>query len=139
MLAAVLAALQADTTLASLLPGGIYDAGAVGVISKPTTPLAFDSNGELRPCALVQANRLTPVPGFRTIETLTLSLYLYQRIGTASIEPARIRAYSLINRKRLASTGQQAWELQHSEDILAQRDVALRASLIVSRYTMPLT
>ena len=50
-LSAIVAALQADETLAGLLPGGIYDRLSVADVSRQATPDAFDEYQELLPCA----------------------------------------------------------------------------------------
>ena len=138
MIAAILALLQADTALAALLPGGIYDAAGVTVISRQTTPLAFDGNQELRPCALLQARSARPVGGAIDASEVGLTLYFYQRAQSVQIDQARMRCYTLLHRQRIAPASGGAWAVRHAEDVLSQFDLSLRAQLIVSRYTVPL-
>lgn len=137
MIAPLVAHLQADTTLAALLPGGVYDATEVGVVSRQTTPGAFDSNQELRPCALVQARTVQPAGGAIDAALTGVTIYFYQRTGFTQIDQARQRVYALLHLQRLATLGA-SWALLHREDVLAQYDGSLRAQLQVSRYLLPL-
>ena len=56
--------MEADATLAAILTGGVYTSGAVGElgITRETTSAAFDSNGYLKPCALVRQCALDGAP-----------------------------------------------------------------------------
>jgi hypothetical protein len=138
MLSAVVTLLKADTTLMALLTGGVYDASLVEVISRDRTAGAFDVNRELLPCALVQANQRQSQAGFRGVDALGLTIYCYQRQGTTTIEAASLRIRTLLDRVRVAGLGtSQTWECQFAEMILGQRDLALRAALVVSRYRVP--
>jgi hypothetical protein len=138
MLSAVVSRLKADTTLMALLTGGVYDASLVEVISRDRTAAAFDANRELLPCALVQANQRQSQAGFRGVNVLGLTIYCYQRQGTITIEAASLRIRTLLDRVRVAGLGSQVWECQLEAMILSQRDLALRAALVVSRYQVPL-
>ncbi|NCC94115.1 MAG: hypothetical protein EOM10_12675 [Opitutae bacterium] len=130
--------LKADATLMALLTGGVYDASLVEVISRDRTAGAFDANKELLPCALVQATNRQVVPTFRRADQLGLTVYCYQRFGSATIEAASLRIRTLLDRVRVAGLGSsQTWECQFAEMILGQRDLALRAALVVSRYRVP--
>ena len=138
MIAAIVSRLSADAPLMALLTGGVYDASLVEVISRERTPAAFDTNKEVRPCALVQANQRQFEPGFRGVDALGLTIYCYQRQGTTTVEAASLRIRTLLDRVRVAGLGSsQTWECQCVEMILGQRDLALRAALVVSRYRVP--
>ncbi|MEI8166695.1 MAG: hypothetical protein WCG26_09950, partial [Chloroflexales bacterium] len=111
MITAILTLLAADTTLAALLTGGIHDGRVVGEVARDTTPTAFDASGELRPCALVQPGTDVAAGPLPTSSRFSLSLYLYERAGVASIDPARLRIYALLHRAMLAPASGGAWEL----------------------------
>jgi hypothetical protein len=134
MITAILATLTADTTLASLLTGGVHDGRAVGEVAIDRTPTAFDANTELLPCALVQPGTDVAMGPLWTSSRLSVTIYLYERAGTASIEPARLRIYTLLHRAMLTPASGGAWELAHTDDVLGRRDDALRSALILSRY-----
>jgi hypothetical protein len=126
--------LRADTALAALLLGGVHDGRAVGEVARDTTPTAFDASGELKPCGLLQPGGDVAQGPLPTSSRLSLSIYLYERAGTASIEPARLRIYTLLHRAVLAPASGGAWELAHTDDLLGRRDDALRSALIICRY-----
>lgn len=134
MIDALLTLLQADTTLTALLPGGIYDGTAVLFISRQHTPGAFDTNKELRPCCLVKPTSSAPFGPYHTSSQDGVSLYLYQRGSSSTIESARNRIYTLLHRVRLA--GVTGWELRHLTDSRGAYDDTIDAAMIVSRYNV---
>ena len=138
MIAVIVATLAADSALMASLPGGVHNAALVGVISRQTTPTAFDANGELRPCALVQGRTTSPAGGRIDAEITTVAIYLYQRSITTAIDAARVRIKTLLHRVRLAPpVGVGAWELSYADDALNRYDPALRAQLHVTTYRLP--
>lgn len=134
MIAAILTTLLADTTLMALLTGGVHDGRAVGEVARNTTPTAFDSAGELTPCALVQPGTDVTSGALLTSSRLSVTMYLYERAGVSHIEPARLRIYALLHHATLTPSTGGAWELAHTDDLLGRRDDALRCALILSRY-----
>ena len=128
--------LSGDATFLAALPGGVYDLAVVDEISRQATPVAFDANKELQPCAALRLNGPVPVRPYDHGARLTFELYFYERFGFASIEPARERAYDLLHLAKLTPVGSTAgnWEIRHADDVLQQRDEALRASLEMSRF-----
>lgn len=137
MRAAILTKLRNDATLSGILTGGVFDHAVVGALSLATAPAAFDATTkEIKPSALLRLDgdrRDGPLP---TSSRLSFTIYLYERASTTAIEPARLRIYALLHRVRLVPASGGAWIVQHGEDILDQRDPALRAFLIVSRYSV---
>lgn len=132
---AIYNALQADSSLLALLPGGLYDAAEVGEISRQTTPAAFDANGELQACALLRWRGPTSIAAsspYRHGARGTVELYFYNPPD----DQARERVYDLLHDARLAPVGSSAanWRIEHADDVLAQEDPALNAALQVSRY-----
>lgn len=107
---AIKAVLAADTGaggVATLLTGGIYDwdeTGRLGISRDNTaTADAFDTNGKVKPCALLKTRSEQPdgpiddpAPAQSVREML--ELYLYQDDGYATIESAADRAWSLLHR-----------------------------------------
>lgn len=140
MRAAILTALRADAAFAAALPGGLFDAAEVGVISRTRTPAAFDATTrELRACALLRLPADQPAGPLPTSARLEATLYLYEPApGRAGVEAARKRAYAVLHRQRLTPSSGGAWELAHAGDVLDAEDDALAASLIISRFTIPI-
>jgi hypothetical protein len=132
MLTAVYNLLVADTTLMSSLTGGIY---RTQEISRQAAAAAYDTNLELLPCALLKGSTATPWGPQLHSGRLYFQLYLYQRSGYASIEPARLRIYKLLHRTRLTpSNGDGCYEIDHAGDVLDQEDATLGAALQLSRF-----
>lgn len=139
MITAIVARLSADATLATALPGGVHTGEAVGRISQQTTPTAFDANREIRPCVLVKAETATPWGPHAHSGRLYVVLYLYQRFGYDSIEAARKRCYSLLQKQQVApADGTGCYEIVHANDLLGLEDQALGCSLLVCRYVATL-
>jgi hypothetical protein len=134
MRAAILAALQADATLMALLPGGMHTATE---ISRLLTPAAFDTaTKELLPCGLLRLSSETPTgPALALRAALSVyEIYLYERVGSAAIEPARKRIYSLLHLQRIAPATGGAWTMIHANDIPDRDESTLDASLCITRY-----
>jgi len=126
------AALAADTTLATTLPGGVH---AGTGISRQRTPDAFDAHGELRPCALVRIETTTqygPYTGTGALSARTYVLvYVYQRQGYASIDPALARIRALLHKTRL---GTGTFEIVWADDSDDLEDEGLACAMRFSRY-----
>src|SRR5512137_273515 len=112
------------------LTGGVYDADVVGEISRQTTPDAFDTNGEILPCALVRVGSETTIPPYRRGSRASVNVYFYQYAGYDVILGARD---ALLDAWHDTQIGTGTWALEHAQDI-TQRDPALNCSLIVSTY-----
>jgi hypothetical protein len=122
-------ALQADASLVALLTGGIFN--DVEEISRQLTPGAFDSNQELKPCALIKyGTELKSGPYERSVNSPVI-LYFYQRSGYNVIEQAMEKAYDLLNDKRI---GDGVWQLIYDISVPQQRDVALDCPLGMHRF-----
>ena len=126
----IVAALQADATLAGLLPGGIYDAVEISRTS-PETAGAFDENGEILPCCLVKVETQTTIAPYERGSREYLALYLYQRFGYDTIRDAADRIFDLLNRKKISAN---VWEIRYASSTPDTRDDALDCSLVLSRY-----
>lgn len=95
--------IQADATLMALLTGGAYASQNLTRegITRETTPGAFDSNGYLRPCALVRqrgqvADGMVRDGMAQTVSTRqVVEVYLYQDGGYSTLDAAAARLYTL--------------------------------------------
>lgn len=97
--------LAADGTLPGILTGGIYKSGTLGPlgITRATAAAAFDSDGYLKPCALVKERAAvstadavdynTPLKSTRQV----VEVWLYQEQGSyAALDSARARIFALL-------------------------------------------
>jgi hypothetical protein len=124
----IITALTTDTTLMALLTGGVH--GALE-ISRQNTPAAFDTNLEIKPCALVKVNADTATGPYATSAASTLEIYFYQRAGYDTIGAAQIRAMALLNRMKV---GDHVWQIRWSDNVPEADDNVLNCSLGLSRY-----
>lgn len=110
----IYAILSADATLLATLTGGVYKRESVGIegISRQTAASAFDSNGYLKPCALI-AERATVPDGVvrdlmaRVISTrVVVEVYLYSdsSAGYAPLDTAFARIYALLQGRQLTAS-----------------------------------
>jgi hypothetical protein len=120
--------LAADGLLSGLLRGGIY---ADTTVSRQNTPLAFDENGEIKPCLLVNEEVETPWGPFKGSSRLFVRVFFYQHAGYDAIYTAMERVFDLMHRQKALAL---RWELLHVDDIRGQEDQALSCSLAMSRY-----
>lgn len=119
--------LAADATLMALLPGGLY---AGGEITRQLTPAAFDANGELSPCGLVNATSDTPDGPTLYAGRMLVSVWLYHRTRDAANETAVARIKTLLHRQVLPGT----YEVRWAFDTSGFEDDALAARAAVTRY-----
>lgn len=132
MIDAILAALQADSTLTTTLTGGLYRAKE---ISRQETPNAYDANGELLPCALVKQETATPWGPIYDSGRIYATVWFYDRDGYTAIEAARKRVYTLLHRAKLTPVdGSGNYDIRHSGDVLDQEDPVLSVPMAMSRY-----
>src|SRR5579871_5194998 len=98
--------LAADSTLTSLLTGGVYSYAQTGRngISRITTPNAYQAGGFLRPCAVVKSGDVKTVPAIRDSERSTAEIaevFVYDDgdNGYSTISSARDRVIALLDRQ----------------------------------------
>lgn len=95
--------MEADAPLMAILTGGVYVAGELGRegITRTSAPSAFDSNGYLKPCALVrQRSQVSDSQVIDQIEqiaseTRIIEIYLYEDSGYTNIDSALSRLFTL--------------------------------------------
>lgn len=127
----VYAILIADSALAAILTGGVHVAGGnVNEINRQDTPAAFDENGEILPCALVRQETTTAIDPHPEATRVFVRIFFYQRRGTAAIDAAMARCFTLLDRVRLDGV----WEISHADDLHDFHDPALNCTLAMSRY-----
>ena len=123
--------LGTDSTLMSILTGGLHTAVE---ITRQETPAAFDSNGEIQPCALLKFDSVAPDGPYEHGAMLHFSLLFYERSGYDNVEAARQRAYVLLHREKVRPATGACWEIRHADDVLDREDEALGCRLAISRY-----
>ncbi|MEW6650572.1 MAG: hypothetical protein AB1453_10335 [Chloroflexota bacterium] len=119
--------LAADAALAGLLSGGIHIATE---INRQETPVAFDANSEVLPCALVRQETTTPAGVHPEAARVFVRIFFYQQRGMDKIDAAMARCFALLDRQRLDG----CWEIQHADDLHDLHDPGLNCSLAMSRY-----
>lgn len=108
--------LNADATLLATLTGGVWKRELLGVegITRQTAAAAFDSNGYLKPCALI-AERATVPDGAvkdlmqRTISTrVIVEVYLFgdSGAGYTALDTAAARIYALLQGRQLTASAE---------------------------------
>jgi len=123
-------ALQADTALMALLTGGVFN--DVEEISRQNTPTAFDSNKEIKPCALIKMPNEVPAGPYKTSVRTAFVIYFYQRSGYATIASAMALAYADLNEKQI---GTHVWNIEFVSAVHQQRDQALDCPLGSLRFS----
>lgn len=123
-------ALTANTALMALLTGGIHI--DVEEISIQKTPTAFDSNKEIKPCALIKLPNEAPTGPYKTSVRSAFVIYFYQRSGYDVITPAMVKVYGDLNEVRL---GANVWNIEFVSAVYQQRDQALDCALGSLRFS----
>lgn len=126
---ALAALLAADSTLLAILTGGIHTATE---ISRQATPDAFDSNGEVLPCALLSVEADDAAGPLHYSSRMFVAIRFYERDGYTAIDAALARVYALLHRQRVSGEG--VFEIRHTGDVRDQRDAALDCAMGMSRY-----
>lgn len=122
-------ALEQNDDLMEFLTGGIFNDKEE--ISRQNTPGAFDSNKELKPCALIKVGTESKRgPYSRSVQT-PITIYFYQRDDYDVIEPAMELAYDDLND---AKVGTGVWQLMYDLSVNQQRDIALDCPLAYLRF-----
>jgi hypothetical protein len=111
--------MEADTTLMAILTGGVWTKEATGVegITRETAGTAFDTNGYLKPCALVRERDLVPDGVVRDLlaqvasATQTVEIYVYADAGAgySAIQSAKARLYHLFEGYQFADSFEVMW------------------------------
>ena len=124
--------LTGDSALMTILTGGVHKEIQV---TRQYTPTAFDSNGEVLPCALLRLLNDVQEGPYNRSSGQPFALYLYQRSGLSSIDSARARIYTLLHRQKVTPVnGGTCWGMRSTDEILDVRDPILDANLAVLRY-----
>jgi len=121
--------LEANIALMAVLTGGIYC--DVEEISLQKTPSAFDSNKEIKPCALIKIPNETPAGPYKASVRTTFVVYLYQRSGYDKIAAAMVYIYGELNEQKI---GTNVWNIEHVNSVHQQRDQALDCPLGLLRF-----
>lgn len=133
MKGAVATRLGADSTLVSLLPGGIHSEAIE--ISRQETPTAFDGNSEVMACALIKVGSTIPAGPLRTSAQQLIDIYLYHPTSFVSLQAIANRVYELLNRQKLTpEAGGRCWEVVHENDTPDDKDPALGVPMKRSRF-----
>lgn len=122
-------ALESNTALMDILSGGVYS--GVEEISRQLTPNAFDANGEIQPCALVKLGVEIPTGPYVRGAQCPVIIYFYERQGYENIDEAMALVFDQLNETQ---TGDHVWNLQFSNSVYNQRDVALDCALSTLRF-----
>lgn len=124
------AALTADTALMALLTGGIFN--DVEEISLQKTAAAFDTNKEIKPCALIKIPNEVPAGPYLTSVRTAFVIYVYQRSGYDVIEAAIGKIFTDLNEKQI---GTNVWNIEFVSTVHQQRDQALDCPLGSLRFS----
>lgn len=132
---AVKAELAGDATLVTILTGGVFDRRG---ISRTLTPNAYDTDGTLKPCAVVALETAVPVgphPDYR-MERVFFVVYLYEEEGNAyaGIDVAKQRIKALLHQQTVTTTPDTVWEIRHADSLGDSYDETLRAEMTYERF-----
>ena len=119
--------LQGDATLTATLTGGVHDGRE---ITKELAAAAFDSNLELKPCALVKFSAETGDNAPMRTAAQVVSIFFYQRQGYAAISVAMERANVLLHNHKFNGGGR----VELLNTVPETEDAGLNCSLGVARY-----
>jgi hypothetical protein len=131
---AVTAALEGDGTLMAILTGGVYDRRG---ISRTATPDAYDSRGELLPCAVVAISSDTPIgPAQYETEQTFFNVYFYEAEGNAyaGIDAAKERVKAVLHQGTVSIDDGQVLEIRHADGIGDSYDEILKAEMSYLRF-----
>ena len=113
--------LTADSTLMTLLTGGVYTSEEVGPEGlrrgeDSPTDAAFDENELLKPCVIIRQLDAVPYTRIRSHNppmagiTEPLEIFIYQRRNQNIIEQVRIRIFELLEGRRLGKSYPMMWQ-----------------------------
>lgn len=139
--AAVLAALQADATLMALLTGGLHNVPIQRTPKLSPTDAFHATTRELLPCGYVGVSSDVedgPATGMRAGRAI-IQVFLYQRVGHATIDAAAARVYALLHNQTVSPSSGGSWPLRWANDIPDRYDDTLDCRRTVTRYTAQYT
>ena len=122
-------ALAANAPLMVVLTGGVY--ADVEEINRQLTPGAFDSNKEIKPCALIKLGTEYKLTDTRRGVRTPITIYFYERSGYASIDSAMGMVFDLLNETKI---GDGTWNIEFQNAVYQQRDQALDCALGTLRF-----
>lgn len=133
---AIFTRLSEDASLLAMLPGGLYASWEHRLISRETTPDAFDEYAVPRPAGLMIAGTEVPIlsgpPGAARL-TFSVTVQQGEGTGTDAIDQARARVYQLLHRW----WGGNDWGVYWDQDILNFWENAMEVVWVqshISRY-----
>lgn len=110
--------MEADATLMAILTGGVYAYGSLGRegLTRESIPGAFDTNGYLKPCAIVKMRPLVPDGWIHdpdsqdTSARQVIEIWLYDDTDYTSIDAALARLYTLFQAYQFGDTFPLDWD-----------------------------
>ena len=124
--------LTGDSTLMVILTGGLHDQTE---ISRTGTSSAYDSRGDLKPCAVLRMSARTPKEPFDDAADAYFYIYFYQKPGGyTSIDAAMDRAWTLLHTQQVTIDPGFVYEIRHANDLGDSWDDALGCPMSYSRY-----
>lgn len=107
----------ADATLVATLTGGVWKKETTGVegVGRETTPSAFDTNGYVRPTALVRQRDTVPDNVVRDLmaqkvsTSVVVEIYLYEDRGYTNIDAAMSRLFVLLEGYQFSDSFEIQW------------------------------
>ncbi len=127
--ATIIALMEADATLMSLLVGGVY--GVAEIHREMEGPKPFDAFGRVRPSALVRRETSTATGPRGRFSRQFVVIFFYDSAGYEVITEAMNRTRALLHEQRV---GGGAYEIRHVDTVDDQHDDALRAYMHRARY-----
>jgi len=129
--------LEADETLMAIATGGIHDQSE---ISKSGTPGAYDSRGDLKPCAVLRMGTMTPTGPFTHSERQFFTIYYYEKPGGyTNIDAMKYRVKTLLHStetsyKRVTISPGVVHSIYHADSFGDSWDDVLRCPMSYSRF-----
>lgn len=90
--------LEADTTLTTILSGGIFDATELDRVGLSLFDAIKDSIGKLKPCAVIRWRGDHPNGPHFNGQDRFFEIYLYEDVGYTNINSAKERIFQLLHR-----------------------------------------
>lgn len=137
----IVAALAADATLSTLLPGGIIDSGTLPSDGLTVDNMPQDANGMLNPCAVVRLRGSNPIGyGPHDAERQFAEIYVYHPSDYRVIDRAKRRIKAVLHRAYFGSTDNEGLAfLSWAGDIGESYDEGLFSKMDRPRFEINLT
>ena len=126
--------MKANAALMAVLTGDVWT--GITEVNRQTAAAAFDSNGEIKPCALVKVGTEVPSGPYSRSVRVAIMIYFYQRTGYSSIESAMDKTYDLLHEKKIG-TGTFLIlhdHTLHGYEVVQREPNALDAAMSMQRY-----